>query len=124
MPDGSELFSETPGTIGGNRPGGTHVTRPFNMLASPNTGDLVKPPVRTPKGNAIAERVVGTARRECLDRLLIGSSVSYFPRPGSRPRAARWKGSVPAASGLALPARAVDHPRPGCAKGSHSDQPS
>jgi transposase InsO family protein len=30
-------------------------------------------PVRSPRANAIAERLVGTARRECLDRFLIFS---------------------------------------------------
>ena len=32
---------------------------------------MIKAPVRAPKARAHAERWVGTARRECLDRLLI-----------------------------------------------------
>jgi transposase InsO family protein len=34
---------------------------------------IIKSPVRAPQANAIAERWVGSARRECLDRMLVTS---------------------------------------------------
>jgi putative transposase len=48
-------------------------TRNLNALCASEGIQIVKTPVRAPKANAVAERFVGTVRRECLDWLLIAN---------------------------------------------------
>ncbi len=47
---------------------------------------IIKTPVQGPRANAIAERWIASARRECLDRVLsIGERHLPTPRPARRP---------------------------------------
>ena len=46
-------------------------TAPFDAIFTANHMQIIKSPVRAPRANAIAERFVGTLRRELLDRILI-----------------------------------------------------
>jgi transposase InsO family protein len=49
----------------------TKFVGPFDEVLRSIGARVIKTPVRAPRANAFAERFVGTARRECLDWLLI-----------------------------------------------------
>jgi hypothetical protein len=49
----------------------TKFTASFDVVFAADGVRIVKTPVRTPRANAICERVIGTVRREVLDRVLI-----------------------------------------------------
>jgi transposase InsO family protein len=49
----------------------TKFVAPFDEVMTSIGARVIKTPVRAPRANAFAERFVGTARRECLDWLLI-----------------------------------------------------
>jgi putative transposase len=46
-------------------------TAAFDEVLAGNGTRVIKTPVRSPRANAIAERWIASARRECLDRILI-----------------------------------------------------
>jgi putative transposase len=46
-------------------------TAAFDGVFPGNATRVIKTPVRSPRANALAERFVGTLRRECLDHVLI-----------------------------------------------------
>jgi putative transposase len=46
-------------------------TRAFDDLWRSTGAEIIRTPVQAPNANSIAERWVGTVRRECLDQLLV-----------------------------------------------------
>jgi transposase len=49
----------------------TKFTASFDAVFAAEGTRIIKSPVLAPRANAICERVIGTLRRECLDRMLI-----------------------------------------------------
>ncbi len=49
----------------------TKYTASFDAVFAADAVRVIKTPVQAPRGNAIYERVIGTIRRECLDRMII-----------------------------------------------------
>jgi putative transposase len=49
----------------------TKFTRAFDDLWRSTGAEIIRTPVQAPNANSIAERWVGTVRRECLDQLLV-----------------------------------------------------
>ncbi len=51
----------------------------FTRVAKGNSLQVLKTPYRAPKANAICERFLGSARRECLDHILVLGERHLYP---------------------------------------------
>ncbi|WP_243657905.1 integrase core domain-containing protein [Parafrankia sp. BMG5.11] len=98
----------------------TKFTAPFDAVFTAAGIDVVRTPPQSPQANAIAERWVGTARRECTDRLLIVSERHLTSTLTGY--AEHFNTHRPHRSLSQHPARPAthDHPDPGFHRPSHT----
>jgi transposase InsO family protein len=83
-------------------------TPPFDAAFAGADIRIIRTPVRAPRANAIAERFIGTLRRECLDHLLITGPRHLSGRAAGIPRALQHPPPAPIAP--SAPARRPHSP--------------
>ena len=87
---------------------GTKFTAAFDAVFTSAAVRIIRTPVRAPRANAIAERWIASARRECLDRMLItnerhlrlvlGEYVDHYKRASAASGAAAGAACRPSGS--------------------------
>lgn len=97
----------------------TKFTASFDAVFAAERTRILKTPLRAPRANAVCERVIGTIRRECLDRVLIlgrrhleavlaeyaAHYNSHRPHRSLDQRAPSATGTVPVHIGVVDPAK-------------------
>ena len=74
---------------------------------------IIRTPVRAPRANAIAERFIGTLRRECLDHMLItrpGTSLSCYASTSQQQDGLRGEVPLPGDRAWAFSAQPSSEP--------------
>ena len=68
----------------------TKFTAPFDAAFTAVSMRIIRTPVRAPRANAVAERWIASARRECLDRML---TTGEQPAPARSPGRGPFQGA-------------------------------
>ena len=74
---------------------GSNFTASFDAIFQAAGTRIVRTAVQAPRMNAICERLVGTLRRELLDRALIHGEAASAHRPGRIPSALQHGSATP-----------------------------
>ena len=104
----------------------TKFSRAFDDVWRSTGVEIIRTPVRAPNANAVAERWVGTVRRECLDRLLIigcrqlAGVLRVYVEHYNRHRPHRSLGHMAPVPSVCLGNRGADRSLTGCAGATSS----